>query len=101
MPDSTNQQVAVSSSATVLDTLGSLGRQLVLIAGAIPVLIAMLGARDVMGIVRYFQSADGSMVVAAVVTVATAAYGLFSKWRRARQLKDAALNPANRAVTLK
>lgn len=96
-----NAQVAVSANAPVTDTLAGLGRQLILIMGAIPVLIALIGARDVVGMVRYFQGADGISLVAAVVTIGTAAYGLFARYKRARQLKDAGLNPANRAVTIK
>ena len=97
------EQIVVSKHAGLLDTLYALGRYFIVIVGAVPLLLKLLGARDLVGLIAYFQSADGAALVAAVSAVAALAFGLFKSFRRGRQVADVAANPKvpDRIATLK
>lgn len=87
------EQIVVSKNAGVLDTLYAALRYLVVIAGAVPLLLKMLGARDFSAIVAYFQSADGSALVAALGALVALALGLFKTFKRGGQIASVAANP--------
>jgi len=93
MPDTmstTDKPVIVSANAGLIDTLMAAMRYVIVIVGAVPVLLALLGARDFAGLVRYFQSADGASLIAAVSAVVALAYGLFKTRKRGAQIATVA-----------
>jgi hypothetical protein len=92
MPDTTTKPIVVSANAGFIDTLTALGRYLVVIVGAVPLLLQLLGSRDFIGIVNYFRGTDGASLIAAVVAVATMAYGLFKTRKRGAQVATVALD---------
>lgn len=87
---SATKPVVVSANAGLIDTLTALGRYAVVIMGAIPLLLQLLGDRDVLGLVNYFRGEDGSSLIAAVVAVATLLYGLLKTRKRGAQIATVA-----------
>lgn len=92
-PTAANPQIKVSESAGVLDTLAALGRYLVVILAAFPVLLALLKTHDIAGILNYVRSSDGSVLIAAVVGIGTAGWGLAKTFKRGNQVATVAANP--------
>lgn len=86
------QPIVVSENAGLIDTLTALGRYLVVIAGAVPILISLFGARDLIGVVNYFRTEDGTALAAAICAVATMLYGLWKTRRRGAQIAKVAGN---------
>lgn len=95
------EKVFVNKFAGVLDTLYAAIRYLVVIAGAVPLLLQLLGAHDLIAIVHYFQSADGQTLVAAVGALVALAAGLFKSFRRGSTLAKLAADPSVKGVGLK
>lgn len=98
-----NPNIKVSSNAGIIDTLTAAGRYLVVIIGAVPILLGLLGKHDFSGLVAYFQGSDGAQLVAAVGALVALAYGLFKTFRRGDQMASVAANPAvpDRVASLK
>lgn len=88
MADS-NDPVVVNESALPAPIAAAL-RYLVVIAGAIPILIQLIGAKDVVAIVAYFQSDAGATLLAAIGSLVTLAYGLFKTYKTKKTLVAAA-----------
>lgn len=84
--------VVVSANAGILDMLAAAFRYLVVIIGAIPLLIKMVGIRDFAGIVAYFQGAEGSAVIAAISALVALGYGLFKTHKRGAEVASVAAN---------
>ncbi len=92
MPDLNNTGEAVNPNAGVLDTLYALGRYLTVIFTSVPILLALLGSKDLLGIVNYFRGADGTSLIAAAVGFGTLAWGLFKTFRRGKLAAKVALS---------
>lgn len=90
MVDQATKPIVVRENAGTIDLLTSLARQLVYIMGAIPILLTLLGTRDVVGIIAYLQSSDGVKLLAAAGTIFTAAYGLYKSRKRGAQVATVA-----------
>ena len=88
MADS-NDPVVVKESALPAPIAAAM-RYLVVIAGAIPILIQLIGAKDVAAIVAYFQSEAGVTLIASITSLATLAYGLFKTYQTKKTLVAAA-----------
>lgn len=86
--------VIVSRTAGFIDALTALGRYIVVIIGAVPLLMQFIGDRNLIGLVEYFQGEAGAAVIAAVVAAGTLIYGLFKTFRRGDQIASVAANPA-------
>lgn len=86
-------QIVVSKNAGVLDTIYAALRYVVVIVGAVPLLLQMLGARNFAGIVAYFQSADGSALIAAISALVALVFGLLKTFRRGSEVASVAANP--------
>ncbi|MET0363014.1 MAG: hypothetical protein ABW169_00030 [Sphingobium sp.] len=63
----TEQTPIVVNPSPVKDQVMTATRDITLILAAIPALIALLGKRDVIGIVNYLASAEGSAVLGMLV----------------------------------
>lgn len=85
--------IVVGANAGILDLLAAAGRYLVVIIGAVPLLLQLLGARDFAAIIAYFQSADGSALIAAVGALIALGYGLFKTHKRGAEVAAVAANP--------
>ncbi len=102
MPDTSTKPIVVSPNAGVVDTLTALGRYIVVIMSAIPILLQLLGARDVFAIIAYLRGSDGATLIAAVIGVGTLVYGLIKTRKRGAQIATVALDsrvPASVATT--
>lgn len=97
------EQIVVSKHAGLLDTLYAAGRYVLVIFGAVPLLLKLLSARDFAGLIAYFQSADGTALIAAIGAVAALAIGLLKSFRRGSQVAHVAgsSNVSNAIATLK
>ena len=84
--------IVVGANAGILDMLAAGFRYLVVIIGAIPLLIKMVGIRDFAGIVAYFQSSEGSAVIAAISALVALGYGLFKTHKRGAEVASVAAN---------
>lgn len=92
MPDTT-KPIEVSENTGIVDLLTAAGRYLVVIIGAVPLLMQLLGNRDFAGLVAYFQGADGKALIAAAVALGTLAYGLWKTRKRGVQVVQIAADP--------
>lgn len=102
MPTNTSNQIVVSENAGILDTLAAAGRYLVVILGAVPLLLALLGQHNFGDIIAYFRSSDGASLIAAVSGLVAIAYGLFKTHKRGSQIATVAASdkvPASIATT--
>lgn len=79
----------VSESAGVLDLLQSGVRAVLLIIGAVPLLIKLIGMHDFLGLVAYFRSADGAALTAAVLALVAVGQGLYKAFKRGKQVVSA------------
>lgn len=92
MPDTVTPRIVVNANAGAIDSLQSIGRLLLIIAGTIPVLLKLLGTRDFVSLVQYFQSSDGLSFVAAVSAVVAFVYGVYKSHKRGAQIATAGLS---------
>lgn len=83
-------QIVVSKNAGIIDTVTAALRYVVVIMGAVPLLLKMLGAGNFAAIVGYFQTADGSALIAAIGALGTLAYGLVKTFRRGDEVASVA-----------
>lgn len=95
------EPVPVNRNAGPLDTIYALLRYIVVIIGAVPLLLKLLGAGDVIALIDYFRSADGSALIAAISAVVALLWGLFKTFRRGNQVASAAANPKVKDLVLK
>lgn len=75
------------------DQLGTLTRDLALILGAIPALLAVLGTRDFVAVVTYLRSAEFAPVAGVLWTVAIMVWRQLIARRAKAKLVNAALTP--------
>lgn len=76
-------------------------RYLIVIAGAIPILIQLVGARDVAAIVDYFRGEEGIALIAAATSLATLVYGLIKTYKTKKTLVAAAKAAPNAEFMVK
>lgn len=95
--------IRVGENAGTTDVLSAVGRYIVAIISAFPVILALLRGRDLSGLIDYFRGDSGSVVVAAVVGLATMGYGLYKTHKRASQVVTVAASDdvPNRIAQLK
>jgi hypothetical protein len=96
-----NMKTFVGKNQGLFNTLAAAFRYIVVIAGSVPLLLSMLGDGNFAAIVAYFQSADGSALVAAVTALVTLGIGLYRTFKYGATLADVAEDPANKNVVLK
>lgn len=93
-----NKFTFVSANAGVLDTLSAAGRLILVVVGAVPILLKLLGAHNFVGLVEYFRGSEGSTLIAAVSGLAAIAYGLYKSHKRGSQVAEAAPTASNLAL---
>lgn len=88
----TTKPIVVSENAGIIDLLTAAGRYAVVIATSIPILLQLLGSRNIVEIMTYFRGDAGSTLMAAVIGLGTLAYGLFKTRKRGAQIATVALD---------
>lgn len=78
----TEQTPIVVSPSTVPEVAGTAVRDILVIAAAIPLVVKLIGARDLTGLLQWLQSSDGATVLAVVLPLAVSGW---RAWRAGRQ----------------
>jgi hypothetical protein len=91
----------VNQQQGILNPLAAAFRYLLVIIGSVPLLLKMLGEGQFAAIVAYFQSADGTALVAAIGALITLGIGLYRTFKYGDKLVEIAADSANRNVTFK
>lgn len=94
MVDTVTPPIVVSPNAGIIDLMTALGRYVIVIVTAIPLMLKLLGTHDLVAIISYFRSADGTALTAAVVGIGTLLYGLWKTHKRGAQIATVALSPS-------
>lgn len=94
-------KTVVSKNQGIMNTLAAAVRYLLIIAGAVPLLLNLLGSGNFVAIVTYFQSDEGAGLVAAVGALVTLGIGLFRTFKHGNKLVEVAADPQNKNVVLK
>ncbi len=83
MTEPVDTPIVVNPSTTAAAG-GSLARDLLVIAAAVPIVIKLIGAHDLTGLLQSLQSSDGATVLTILLPIAA------SGWRawRANRVKD-------------
>jgi len=76
----TNAPIIVNPSAVPV-VANTVVRDIAIVAAAFPILVKLIGARDLTGILQWLQSSDGATVLAIVVPV------VLTWWRTRRNLR--------------
>lgn len=93
MATNANPEIKVSANAGLIDTLTAAGRMAVVIIGSIPILLQFLGDRNLIGLVNYFRTEDGTALTTAAVALFMLGWGLWKTHRRGGQIATVAANP--------
>lgn len=103
MTDPAAKPIVVSENAGTIDSLVTLGRQLVYLFGAIPVLLTVLGSGNVEEIIAFLQSADMVKILAAIGTIVAAVFGFLKSRKRGSQIATVAADSRvpDRVATIK
>lgn len=75
--------IVVNPSAVPV-VAGTLSRDVLIVLAALPILIKLIGARDLTGILQYLQSSDGATLLSVIVPA------VVLWWRSRRSLKQQA-----------
>lgn len=94
VPTPAAKPITVSANAPIIDLLTAAGRYLVVIATLFPVALAVLKTRDIAAILEFVRGNDGATLLAAIVGLATFAYGLYKSHKRGAQVATVAADPA-------
>lgn len=88
-----DKPVVVSENAGAIDTLTAAMRYITVLVASLPILLTLLGKRDIVSIIAYLQGQDGVALTAAIVGLVTIAYGLFKTHKRGAQVATVAASP--------
>lgn len=94
----TEETPIVVNPSPVKDQIATATRDVALILAAIPALIALLGKRDVIGIVNYLASAEGSAVLGMLVAAGVVIWRQLLARRANAKLKIVAEAAPNRVA---
>jgi len=75
--------IVVNPSAVPV-VAGTLGRDALVVIAALPILVKLIGARDLTGILQYLQSSDGATLLSVVLPA------VVLWWRSRRSVKEQA-----------
>lgn len=91
MTDTVQTPIVVNPS-TVPDVTGTVLRDIAIVAAAFPIVVKLVGARDLTGLLHWLQSSDGATVLAVVVPAVLTAW---RAWRnRVRKAELVAVTEA-------
>ena len=82
----TSEPIVVSGGEAIKDPLQATGRYILVIATAFPVIASFVAKRDVVGLIDYFRSSPGALVISAAVSLGTMLYGIYKTHKRASQV---------------
>jgi hypothetical protein len=97
MTDPVPTPVIVNPSQ-VPDATGSLGRDVLVIAAALPIIVKLIGARDLSGLLHWLQSSDGATVLAIVLPVAVSGWRAWLATRKKATLVAVADGASDRVA---
>lgn len=94
-----NENPIIVNPNPAKDQIATATRDVALILAALPALIALLGKRDVIGIVNYLASAEGSTVLGAIVAAGVLVWRQFiARQKKAELVAVATAAPDQVAV---
>lgn len=89
----------VVTPSTTADMTGTVVRDIAIVAAAFPILLKLIGARDLNGILHWLQSSDGATVLAIVVPAALTTWRAWrTRVRKAELVTVASAAPNSVAV---
>jgi hypothetical protein len=90
--DQEPQPIVVSANAGLIDAVTAAARYIVVIVGFITAVLGLFKTRDIAGLIAYIQSNGGEVLaaVAGLVSIGTAAYGIFKTRKRGAQVATVA-----------
>lgn len=94
-------KIIVRENAGLLDSLQSAGRSLLVVIGAVPVLLGLLGSHNFGAIVEYFKGSDGASLIAAVSALIAFGYGVYKSHKRGGQVVHLADRVSNSIAEVK
>lgn len=95
----TEETPIIVNPSPAKDQIATATRDVALLLAALPALIALLGKRDVIGIVNYLASAEGSTVLGMIVAAAVVGWRqLLARKKKAELVTVAASAPDQVAV---
>lgn len=83
------------------DQIATATRDVALLLAALPALIALLGKRDVIGIVNYLASAEGSTVLGMIVAAGVVAWRQNHARRKKAELVTVAASASDQVAVIK
>jgi len=93
--------VQIPANAAITDTLAAAVRLVTIVITSVPVLLAIIGKRDLIAFITYLQGADGVALISAITGLGAMAWALWKTLHRARQSVSVAADPRNPASALK
>ncbi len=90
MPDEVVKPIEVSANEAGLDLFQALGRYITVILTSVPVVLALVGKRDINEFIAYLQSNEFAVLASALVSLGTLGYGLFKTHKRGAQVVSVA-----------
>jgi hypothetical protein len=81
MTDTVPTPVVVNPSQ-VPDAIGSLVRDVMVIAAALPIVVKLVGARDLTGLLQWLQSSDGATAMAVALAMAASGWRAWLAMRK-------------------
>ena len=100
MTDTVDTPIVVNPNATP-DVAKTVLRDVAIVAAAFPILVKLIGARDLNGLLHWLQSSDGATVLAIVVPALLAAWRGRSTLFRKRILVTVAESASNSVAVVK
>lgn len=91
----------IVNASPAKDQIATATRDVALLLAALPALIALLGKRDVIGIVNYLASAEGSTVLGMIVAAGVVGWRQWLARRKKAQLVTVAASAPDRVAIVK
>lgn len=96
----TDKTPIIVNPSPAKDQIATATRDVALLLAALPALIALLGKRDVIGIVNYLASAEGSTVLGMIVAAGVVAWRQIIARRKKTELVTVAEAAPNRVAVV-
>ncbi len=100
MTDTVDTPIVVNP-ATAPVVAGTVLRDIAIVAAAFPILVKLIGARDLTGLLQWLQSSDGATVVAIVVPLALTAWRSLRSKTRKDELVTVATSASDRVAIVR
>jgi len=100
MTETVDTPIVVNASSAP-DVTKTVLRDIAIVAAAFPILVKLIGARDLNGLLHWLQSSDGATVMAVVVPAALSAWRGWQTRRRKEALVTVAQAAPNSVAIVK